>query len=156
MATLKIKIGSASAWDIETQYSGKIVLLDMPMNIPLKPKNIYSHSWFDENGDDEYIPSTLYYEPVTIAMKFGAKVDNQSSTGTLRATVKQFLDAIIGKTFSFYAPVQGIGRGDCRVESLGEDAQYHNLPIAGGSSYEERLVFTVNVKINDPYTPVTL
>ena len=156
MATLKIKIGSAAAWDIETQYSGKIVLLDMPMNIPLKPKNIYAHSWFDENGDDEYIPSTLYYEPVTIAMKFGAKVDNPSSTGTLRATVKQFLDAIIGKTFSFYAPVQNIGREDCRVESIGEDAKYHNLPIAGGSTYEEQLVFTVNVKINNPYTPVTL
>jgi hypothetical protein len=156
MATLKIKIGSASAWDIETQYSGKISLLEMPKNIALKPKNIYSHSWLDENGDDEYLPSTIYYEPVTIPMKFSAKVDNPSSTGTLRATVKQFLDAIIGKTFSFYAPVQGIGRGDCRVDSLDADAAYHNLPIAGGTSYEERLVFTVNVKINDPYTPVTL
>ena len=156
MATLKIKIGDDTAWDIETQYSGKICLLDMPKIIPLKPKNIYSHSWFDENGDDEYIPSTLYYEPVTVAMKFGAKVDNPSSTGTLRETVKTFLDAIVGKTFSFYAPVQGIGRQDCRVESLGDDAEYHNLPIAGGSTYEEQLVFTVNVKINDPYTPVTL
>lgn len=156
MATLKIKIGNNSAWDIETRYSNKIVLLDMPNNIALKPKNIYSHSWLDENGDDEYLPQTIYYEPVIVAMKFGARVDNSSSTGTLRATVKQFLDAIIGKTFSFYAPNQGIGRGECRVESLGEDAQYHNLPIAGGSSYEEELVFTVNVKINDPYTPVTL
>jgi len=156
MATLKIKIGSSAAWDIETQYSNKIVLLDMPKNIPLKPKNIYSHSWFDENGDDEYIPSTIYYEPVVIAMKFGAKVDNPSSDGTLRATVKSFLDAITGKTFSFYAPVQGIGRQECRVESLGEDAAYQNVPIAGGSSYEEQLVFTVNVKINNPYTPVTL
>ena len=156
MATLKIKIGDNAAWELETQYSNKIVLLDMPKNIALKPKNIYSHSWFDENGDDEYIPQTIYYEPVTIAMKFGAKVDNPSSTGTLRATVKSFLDTIIGKTFSFYAPNQSIGRGDCRVESLGEDAAYHNLPIAGGSSYEEQLTFTVNVKINDPYTPVTL
>lgn len=156
MATLKIKIGSSSAWDIETQYSGKIVLLDMPDNIPLKPKNIYSHSWFDENGDDEYIPQTIFYEPVTIAMKFAAKVDNSTSTGTLRATVKSFLDAIIGKTFSFYAPVQGIGRRDCRVDSLSDDAAYHNLPIAGGNNYEERLVFTLNVKINDPYTPITL
>lgn len=156
MATLKIKIGDNAAWELETQYSNKIVLLDMPKNIALKPKNIYSHSWFDENGDDEYIPQTIYYEPVVVAMKFGARVDNPTSAGTLRATVKDFLDAIIGKTFSFYAPNQGIGRGDCRVESLGEDAAYHNLPIAGGSSYEEQLTFTVNVKINDPYTPVTL
>ena len=94
MATLKIKIGNNTAWDLETQYSGKIVLLDMPDNIPLKPKNIYSHSWLDENGDDEYLPSTMYYEPAIIAMKFGAKVDNSSATGTLRATVKQFLDAM--------------------------------------------------------------
>ena len=156
MATLKIKIGNNAAWELETQYSGKIVLLDMPKNIDLKLKNIYSHSWFDENGDDEYIPQTIYYEPVVVAMKFGARVDNPTSAGTLRATVKDFLDAIIGKTFSFYAPNQGIGRGDCRVESLGGDAAYHNLPIAGGSSYEEQLTFTVNVKINDPYTPVTL
>ena len=156
MATLKIKIGNNSAWEIETQTSGKIVLLDMPKYIALKPKNIYSHSWLDENGDDEYIPSTIYYEPVIIAMKFGARVDNPSSTGTLRATVKSFLDTIIGKTFSFYAPKQGIGRQNCRVDSVPEDASYHNLPIAGGSTYEEELVFTVNVKINDPYTPVTL
>ena len=156
MATLKIKIGSASAWEIETQTSGKIVLLEMPANIPLKPKNIYAHSWLDENGDDEYLPSTIYYEPVIVAMKFGARVDNASSAGTLRATVKSFLDTIIGKTFSFYAPNQGIGRQDCRVESVGEEALYHNLPIAGGSTYEEQLTFTVNVKINDPYTPVTL
>lgn len=156
MATLKIKIGGDSVWDIETTYSNKITLLDMPNIIPLKPKNIYSHSWLDENGDDEYVPQTIYYEPVTVAMRFSAKVDNPSSTGTLRGTVKTFLDAIVGKVFSFYAPVQGIGRQDCRVESLGEEAVYHNLPIAGGSSYEERLVFTVNVKINDPYTPITL
>lgn len=156
MATLKIQISGGSVWDIETEYSGKISLLDMPKNIALKPKNIYSHSWFDENGDDEYIPQTVYYEPVTIAMKFGARVDNPSGTGTIRSTVKSFLDAITGKVFSFFAPGYGIGRQDCRVESLGEDAAYHNLPIAGGSSYEEQLVFTVNVKINDPYTPITL
>lgn len=156
MATLKIQITGGTAWELETAYSNKIVLLDMPKSIALKPKNIYSHSWLDENGDDEYLPETLYYEPVTIAMKFGAKVDNPSSTGTLRGTVKSFLDAIIGKEFSFYAPIQGIGRQNCRVESLGDSAAYHNLPIAGGSSYEEQLVFTVNVKINDPYTPITL
>ena len=156
MATLKIKIGDSSAWDIETRYSNKIVLLDMPSNIALTPKNIYHHSWFDENGDDEYIPQAIYYEPATIPMKFGARVDNPTSAGTLRATVKQFLDAIVGKTFSFYAPGYGIGRGDCRVESVDSDAAYHNIPISGGSTYEEQLVFTVNVKINDPYTPVTL
>lgn len=156
MATLKIKIGNNSAWEIETQYSNKIVLLDMPDDIPLKPKNIYSHQWLDENGDDEFIPQILCYEPAVIAMKFGAKVDNPSSTGTIRTTVKSFIDAINGKKFSFYAPKQGIGRQNCRVESIPEDASYHNLPIAGGSSYEEQLVFTINVKINDPYTPITL
>lgn len=156
MATLKIKIGNNAAWTIETQSSNKIVLLEMPDNIPLKPKNIYSHQWLDENGDDEYIPATLYYEPVVIAMKFGARVDNSSSTGTLRTTVKSFIDSINGKVFSFYAPSFGIGRQNCRVESIPEDAAYHNLPIAGGSTYEEQLVFTINVKINDPYTPVTL
>ena len=156
MATLKIQITGEAAWELETAYSNKIVLLDMPKSIALKPKNIYSHSWLDQNGDDEYLPGTLYYEPVTIAMKFGAKVDNPSSAGTLRGTVRSFLDAIIGKEFSFYAPLQGIGRQNCRVESLGDSASYHNLPIAGGTSYEEQLVFTVNVKINDPYTQITL
>ena len=156
MATLKVQISGGTTWELETAYSNKIALLEMPKNIPLKPKNIYSHSWFDENGDDEYIPQTLYYEPVTVAMKFGAKVDNPSSIGTLRATVKSFLDAIGGKVFSFYAPGYGIGRQDCRLESIPEDAAYHNLPIAGGNAYEEQLVFTVNVKINDPYTPITL
>lgn len=156
MATLKVQISGGTAWELETAYSNKIALLEMPKNIALKPKNIYSHSWFDENGDDEYIPQTLYYEPVTIAMKFGARVDNPSSTGTLRATVKDFLDAISGKVFSFWAPGFGIGRQDCRVESLADDAAYHNVPIAGGNTYEEQLVFTVNVKINDPYTPITL
>ena len=156
MATLKIQITGEAAWELETAYSNKIVLLDMPKSIALKPKNIYSHSWLDQNGDDEYLPETLYYEPVTIAMKFGAKVDNPSSVGTLRGTVRSFLDAIIGKEFSFYAPLHGIGRQNCRVESLGDSASYHNLPIAGGTSYEEQLVFTVNVKINDPYTQITL
>lgn len=156
MATLKVQISGGTTWELETAYSNKIALLEMPKNIPLKPKNIYSHSWFDENGDDEYIPQTLYYEPVIIAMKFGARVDNPSSTGTLRATVKDFLDAISGKVFSFYAPGYGIGRQNCRLESIPEDAAYHNLPIAGGNTYEEQLVFTVNVKINDPYTPITL
>lgn len=162
MATLKIQRTAPassvdqSAWDIETAYSGKIVLQDMPSEIPLKPKNIYSHSWFDENGDDEYMPETIFYEPVTIAMKFAAKVDNASGAGTLRSTVRSFLDAITGKTFKFYAPWFGIGRQDCRVESLGEDAAYHNVPIGDGSTYEEQLVFTVNIKINDPATAITL
>ena len=156
MTTLKIQVPGGTVVDIDTEFSGKIALLEMPKSIPLKPKNVYAHSWFDENGDDEYIPNVIYYEPATIAMRFGAKVDNPTSTGTLRATVKNFIDLLSGKVFSFWAPDFGIGRQDCRLESLSEDASYHNLPIAGGSEYEEELVFTVNVKINDPYTPITL
>ena len=55
MNSLLVKIdGSESTVDVLQTYG--MVLEDMPSVIPLTPKNIYSHSWPDEDGDDEYIP----------------------------------------------------------------------------------------------------
>lgn len=140
--------------DVSQSYN--VVLEDMPRIIPLVPKNIYSHSWKDQNGDDEYMPDTLYYEPAECELTFGCR--SVSAENTVWDILKTFLAWISTGTFSFYSEYSGIGRQNVRFAELSDDAQYSRQILRTGDTdvEEEILQFRVTFKINDPKTEVTL
>ena len=155
MNSLLIKIdGSDSTVDVFQSYG--MVLEDMPSIIPLTPKNIYSHSWPDEDGDDEYIPGTIRYEAVEVDFTFGCK--SLSTDRTVFDMLSDFLAFLQSGTFSFYGEHNGIGRQGVRFSELQDDAQYHKhtLRSSGEDMSEEVLIFTVTLKINDPKTEIVL
>lgn len=155
MNSLLVKIdGSESAVDVLQAYG--MVLEDMPSVIPLTPKNIYSHSWPDEDGDDEYIPEVIRYEAVKAEFTFGCR--SYSADNTVFDMLSAFIAFLQSGTFSFYGERSGIGRQHVRFAELHDDARYsrHTLRRNGADVTEEILSFTVTFKINDPKTEITL
>ena len=135
MNSLLVKIdGSESAVDVLQTYG--MVLEDMPSIIPLTPKNIYSHSWPDEDGDDEYIPEVIRYEAVEAEFTFGCR--SYSADNTVFDMLSAFMHV--------------------RFAELHDDARYsrHTLRRNGADVTEEILSFTVTFKINDPKTEIAL
>lgn len=155
MSRFLIKIGNDGAvTDVFQSYG--MVLEDMPSVIPLVPKNIYSHSWPDEDGDDEYIPETIRYEAAECDFTFGCS--STDSSNTVFDKLNTFLEWLRSGTFSFYCEYSGIGRQNVRLSELHDDARYskHTLRRNGVDVTEEVLSFTVTFKINDPKTAVVL
>lgn len=154
MGRFLIKIGDGAVTDVLQAYG--MVLEDMPSIIPLTPKNIYSHSWTDEDGDDEYIPENIKYESVECDFTFGCS--STDSSNTVFDKLNAFITWLQSGTFSFYCEYSGIGRQDVRLSELQDDARYskHTLRRNGIDMTEEVLSFTVTFKINDPKTAVSL
>lgn len=154
MGRFLIKIGDGAVTDVFQAYG--MVLEDMPSIIPLTPKNIYSHSWTDEDGDDEYIPENIKYESVECDFTFGCS--STDSKNTVFDKLNAFIAWLQSGTFSFYCEYSGIGRQDVRLSELQDDAKYskHTLRRNGIDMTEEVLSFTVTFKINNPKTDVSL
>lgn len=154
MGRFLIKIGDGAVTDVFQAYGMR--LEDMPSIIPLTPKNIYSHSWTDEDGDDEYIPENIKYESVECDFTFGCS--STDSNNTVFDKLNAFIAWLQSGTFSFYCEYSGIGRQDVRLSELQDDAKYskHTLCRNGIDMTEEVLSFTVTFKINNPKTDVSL
>lgn len=154
MGRFLIKIGDGAVTDVFQAYG--MVLEDMPSIIPLAPKNIYSHSWTDEDGDDEYIPENIKYESVECDFTFGCS--STDSSNTVFDKLNAFIAWLQSGIFSFYCEYSGIGRQDVRLSELQDDARYskHTLRRNGIDVTEEVLSFTVTFKINNPKTDVSL
>ena len=154
MGRFLIKIGDGAVTDVFQSYG--MVLEDMPSIIPLTPKNIYSHPWTDEDGDDEYIPEDIKYESVECDFTFGCS--STDSSNTVFDKLNAFIAWLQSGTFSFYCEYSGIGRQDVRLSELQDDARYskHTLRRNGVDVTEEVLSFTVTFKINAPKTAVSL
>lgn len=116
---------------------------------PKSVKNITSQSWFDEHGDDEYIPETLYYEPVEATLSFVYK----GAVAEAKTQILSFINYLRGGYFSFYDQYYKIGRQKVRVLDFSEGAE---LKYMDNSNDLCVATFSIEIKINDPVTDITL
>ena len=130
---------------------------NLPFKLFGKAKEPAKHSWYDEHGDDEYIPATgLYMDAYTMKVEFGCKKMAQNRYGThsavndVRANVSSFLRYLMGGAFMLYSSYTRIGRRDVRLESIGDNAKWKS------DGDDEFLTFEVTFKVNDPVTDVEL
>ena len=117
--------------------------------VALSPKNITSQSWFDENGDDEFIPETIYYKPVEITLSFVYK----GTVTEAKTQILSFVDYLRGGFFSFYDEYSKVGRQNVRLMDFSSDAQLKYDDVTKGTRVA---LFSVELKINDPVTDITL
>ena len=117
--------------------------------VALTPKNITSQSWYDENGDDEFIPETIYYEPAEATLNFVYK----GTVADAKAQIMAFVNYLQGGYFSFYDTYYKVGRQQVRVKDFSNDA---TLTYMDGSQDLCVATFSVEIKINDPVTDITL
>lgn len=117
--------------------------------VPTTPKNITSQSWFDEHGDDEYIPDTLYYEPVETTLSFVYK----GKVADAKSQIKSFISYLSGGYFKFYDEYYKVGRQQVRLVDFSDNA---TLVYDDANKDTCVATFSINIKINDPITDITL
>ncbi len=122
--------------------------MDFPFKLLDNMKSPTSRSWYDEDGDDEYIPDGgLKAEAYKTTVKFGYKGEK----GTAPKVAREFLSYLrTAGLMKIYCEYGDIGRKGVRLSEVGDDAEL----IQGADG--DLLVFKVTFKVNDPVTDVTL
>lgn len=133
---------------------------DIPFIIFGKVKEPAKNSWFDEHGDDEYIPSDgLNLESYTMKVEFGCKKMRSITDGDVnidevtdvRNKVNSFLQYLrTSGMLDVYSTHTRIGRTNVRLVEVSDSAKWKS------DGDEEYLVFSVVFKVNDPITDVVL
>lgn len=146
---LKIKTGSEEAFDTASKYG--IYVEDFPfLPVPTEQKNVFTQSWFDENGDDEFIPATPFYSPVSITVPFIIKGVLDDAISDIRA----FINELTNKEFSFYDEYSKQGRQRCRMTKYSDSASV--LKYRDTRANKVVAKFSIEIKINDPVTQVEI
>lgn len=142
MKKLLIKKDSVTK-DIKQAYG--IYTKSVPFLLYPKVKEPFKNSWYDEDGDDEYLPEIPTYESYEMTLDFVY----EGATNTSNAQIKSFLDFIQGGYFKLYDEYTGIGRQQVRYVSIDQDATLYRRE-------KDVVEFSVTFKVNDPITQITL
>ena len=142
----------------ESVSSFGIFCKSMPFTLFSKVKDPASYSWYDEDGDDEYIPEDgLKLSSYTMKVEFGCKkLDAHevtrygTSVNDVRQKVGTFLNLLKLGQFKLYSSYTRIGRQNVRLESVSDRATWKS------DDNGEFLIFEVTFKVNDPVTDVVL
>lgn len=135
----------------ETMKDFGIICKEFPFKLYGDTKELYTTSWNDEDGDDEFVPDILPIKSYDIQVEFGYK----GKIDTANEKIKTFLDYLTGKDGSgakmkVYDSYTRIGRQHVRVKSISDDIFVRN------ESEGDVVTFKVTFKINDPLTDITL
>ena len=136
---------------VDTLDNWGIVCKEFPFKLYGEAKELPSHDWKDEDGDDEYIPSKLPIASYEVEVEFAYKGVMDSAN----ANIKGFLDYLTGRDGSgvklmVYDTYTKIGRQHVRFASVSDDV-FHRQEEGG-----DVVVFSVTFKVNDPVTDITL
>lgn len=127
---------------------------DIPFKIFDKVKAPAKRTWYDEHGDDEFVPSDgLYMEAYTIKVEFGCKKVNNSmaSVNDVRKNVGDFIKYLRESgMMKMYSSHTRIGRQNVRLDSISDNAKWKT------DEDGEFLIFDATFKVNDPITDITL
>jgi hypothetical protein len=130
---------------IDTLAEYGIFAIDFPvLLINARPKNIATISYYDEDGDYEFIPNKVKFEPQTFVVKFGYMGDNFGNN------ISSFIDFISNSYFTIYNSHAKTGRQKCRVLEISEPTLFFK------NEDKEVVEFSVQIKSNDPINNITL
>lgn len=133
----------------ETVADFEMYCMDIPFIIFGEAKELPKNEWKDENGDDEYIPSTLCMESYEMTVKFAYKGTEKSANTKINAFLR-YLTGIDGSgaEMSMYSTYTQIGRRNIRFVKVSDDAEL--IRDKNG----DILMFEVTFKVNDPTTNI--
>ena len=145
-AILLRKMPSGTAVDTQTAYG--IVCKEFPFKLFGEVKELPAHTWPDEkNGADEYIPQRLYMK-----VEFAYKGTRDSANTAIRNFLNYLTgnDGIGGAELMVYDTYTRIGRQKVRYISADNDMFVRN------DHDGDVFTFSVNFRVNDPMTDITL
>lgn len=139
---------------VDTQTAFNVVCQEFPFKYLPEAKELPQHDWYDENGDDVYIPSDgLKFKSYDLEAKF-LYVGTQAN---MKSELKSFIDFVYGKNtggsplMAVYDEYTKTGRRGVYALSVDDDLIL----------YDERnphviAQFKVKFHVTDPITDVTL
>lgn len=146
-----------------------IVCCKVPFKAGCETKDLAAYSWYDEDGEDTYIPSQLRHKAYNAEFEFAYKGDELAidamNLGLALTQIDRFKDWLSGKdgvtptgsSLSIYSPFSRIGRQGCYLVSISDEAPCVISKQHGSNLYHETVVtFKVTFKVTDPVTDITL
>ena len=124
---------------------------EIPFVVGGEVKNVHTNEWYDEDGDEEYVPDKLLLKAYDITIDFAYKGKQRSAN----EKVLSFIDYLTGRTdgasvMKLYSTYTGIGRQNVRLVKVNDDCE-----LVREKGYDV-LIFKVTFKINDPVTNIVL
>ena len=144
--------GASSAVDVKSTYYVIIKTHDYPSF--RKPKEPYKNDWKDENGDDEYTDQ-MFFEAFSFkaeCVMFARNTTEDEAIADLKNGMLSFMNALSNGEFKTYDGWTGFGFQKVRLGSFNMPSSDDYDTLNGMS----RLIFTVEFKVNDPMTMMTL
>lgn len=130
----------------ESKEEWNIVVKNIPFKICPEIKNISSHTWYDQNGDDEYIPDQPRFKAYELPITFYCIAPH----GQANVYIMSFFNFITGKRLYIYDQYSKIGLKDVRYVSYSEKA------FKRREGQNDVVEFSMTFKVNDPVTNITL
>ena len=136
---------------VETIKDFDIYCSKIPFKTFSDVKDPSKRDWYDEHGDDEYLPdSGLKMKAYKMDVDFCCK----GTKGSVNAKINSFLAYLNGSDGSgvemkMYCTLTKIGRSGVRFNKISDNA------VLDRSDDGDILKFTVSFKVNDPVTEVT-
>ena len=121
---------------------------EIPFKLFEKMKEPAKRTWFDQHGDDEYIPEGgLFAEAYDMTIKFGCR--KEGTDDDVRENVASFL-VYLRKSgmMKMYSSYTETGRQNVRLQSVSDNAKWKN------ENGEKWLIFEIVLKVNDPLTDI--
>lgn len=142
---------SDDALAVDTFDRWGIVCKEFPFKLYGEAKELPSHDWKDEDGDDEYVPDELKIASYEMDVEFVYK----GEMNTANTNIKDFLDYLTGRggtgaELMVYDTYTKIGRQHVRFVKVDDDVFWRS------EGNEDVVVFVVTFKVNDPVTDITL
>lgn len=165
--TLLFQKGSGSVVNSFTQWG--IVCAKVPFKVGGETKELATNDWFDEQGEDTYIPSKLMFKAYDVEFELAYKGQELASNPfdldlafTQINAFKRWLSGNdttsgSGAELKIYSPYSTIGRQKCYLREIsGEDPHVQTKQERGNLYHENVVTFKVKFRVTDPMTNITL
>lgn len=135
---------------VDTFVNFNIVCQEFPYNYTPETKELSKHDWYDENGEDVYIPvNGLKYKAYDLEATFLYK----GAADVMHTKIKQFIQFLTCKgilqplVLAIYDEYTGIGLRGVYVLGVSTDLYEYKDTSLGGLA-----MFKVKFRITDPVT----
>lgn len=161
---LIIKRGNDSTVNTFTRWN--IACVNIPFKAGGSTKSPAKRDWFDEHGEDVYIPSKLMFEAYDVEFEVACVIKgniwNLSQSFEKIDSFKKWLTGNdtsggSGAELKVYSPYSTIGRQGCYLVSISDEDPHLQLKTESGNIYKENvLTFKVKFRVTDPMTNIEL
>ena len=159
--------GSGSVINSFSQWG--IVCCKVPFKVGGKTKELAKREWYDEQGDDTYIPQKLMFEAYDAEFEMAYQgqelAGNPFNLSLAFSQINAFKKWVSGNDTSqgsgaelkIYSPYSTIGRQGCFLLEISNEEPHVQLKQENGNTYNENVVkFKVKFRVTDPMTNITL